>query len=75
MNAQTIEPAEATKDVSTVYVVQHHHRFGTSTYLLRFRNSMPTYEKIIKALDLDFEEEREECIEWDAVDVDNIQTV
>lgn len=41
-----------------LYLVEHTHRFGTSTYLVR-SGHLPTIDEVVSALDLDFEPERE----------------
>jgi hypothetical protein len=41
------------------YIVLHDHRHGTDSYLVRCDRE-PTIDEVVAALDLDFEEERED---------------
>lgn len=53
------------------YVVLHHHRFGVSIGLVE-SDHIPGDDEVIRALSLDFEGDREEWIEVEAVDTDNV---
>jgi hypothetical protein len=50
-----------------LYMVNHHHRFGTSLYLVR-SDRLPMIGEVIKALQIDFEPDREETLEIDKVE-------
>lgn len=41
------------------YIVLHDHRHGTDSYLVRCDRE-PTIDEVVKALELDFEEDRED---------------
>lgn len=49
------------------FIVQYDHRYGTDCYLVRSKK-MPTQAKVIKALELDFEEDKDETIVITLVD-------
>jgi hypothetical protein len=58
----------------SLWLVLHTHRHGTSTFMVR-HSAQPEQEPVVAALGIDYEPDREECIEIFLVDSDACPTL
>ena len=57
-----------------LYVVVHTHNYGSSIYQIRSK-SLPDQDRVVRALDIDIDPERDESIEIHLVDSQGCPTL